>query len=361
MDIDTILNERFGCTRDECEILRGEWSRAQMEAIIAAYQANITLPDGPEKDAAIDREIDRALHRASSQQATDILKDIAPDPILGQGWQFDGVGDYVDNSFWSDRFEGEFTWMAFVVIDEGHGSNPIIAANHDLGTADKRGWMVKHSSDRKIEFHLPVDNTSATAYKVIRAKQALQIGRAIHVAVTFGLGDEMKIYYEGYEQEVDVVSSATITDVYHYSDYRVGAGNNAGAVLDPFKGKLQDIRVYDLEKLDLEIQHLIHTAIDTHEPGVDSAGWRFHWVAYEDHRLHPTTVLDATEWVTQSAGTKHYADIEAFHVATPLFPIWGQNYEPSQLQPSLGGPLGYTPTDWEKQTTFSRRQNREGQ
>lgn len=124
--------------------------------------------------------------------------------------------------------------------------------------------------DNCLVFQMESEN--GTISRTYSPENSIMLGDWNHIAVTYNGTDEVKIYINGAEQPTanDEPPQGSIAD--HSSNFLIIGNTEAGG--QPFKGILDELRLWEMVRSDVDIQMNMFFYLNGNEPGL-TANWRF--------------------------------------------------------------------------------------
>ena len=182
---------------------------------------------------------------------------------IGQALQFDGIDDFVEVPHSSSlNFSDTGTIAAWIKIPSvGAVSRGNIVSKG--GGWNRRGWMLTTLDYNRIRFHW-----QSGADKFIDSQAVLTYDEWHHIAAMMN-GSIMKIYIDGV-QDLNTLSNSESADT--MTVLRIGRSDYLGNL--PFKGNIDDVRIYDRALSEAEITTLAtagHFGVQTQTATLEKA------------------------------------------------------------------------------------------
>ena len=170
----------------------------------------------------------------------------------GGGLAFDGTNDYIELNNISISGK-KLTLSAFVLFDGDITNNPRIISKAKY--LDKQNWSLAFHTESNttggFEFNLNTDETNYTT--ITQPTFTPELNKWYHVAGTYD-GSNMKLYVDGQLIKTTPKLGYTISD-----DNKAWIGGNPSAATDsPWKGAIDEVRVYSKVLSQTEIQDLFN-------------------------------------------------------------------------------------------------------
>jgi len=174
---------------------------------------------------------------STTNNATGVLLNgpVWTDGKSGKALEFDGVNDRVDLGNPAHlRLAGAMTLAAWVWIDSFVGNGRIV---NKQGTSGSRGWSLNIESGGYGAFQVARDASTL----VIVNTGPLPLHQWIHLAGTYEPGVALRCYVNGLP---DHAVTAAVPSAQYDSGLNVAISDRPGGGT-PFKGRLDDVRIYD--------------------------------------------------------------------------------------------------------------------
>ncbi len=183
--------------------------------------------------------------------------------ILGGtgGLYFDGAGTQCaqvpDNALWN--LDGQFTIECWFKVETGHSGGDAMMAHW---TATDSSWLIRVANiDNDIEFIFSTTGTGETSR--IQSNGAVTLDKWHHVAVTRNSSNLLQMYVDGVLQS----DTQTIGNFFN-STAPLEFGAHSLGTSDFFQGPLSDIRIWNVERTQQEIQTNMNKRLVGNESGL---------------------------------------------------------------------------------------------
>ncbi|MCX6155993.1 MAG: C39 family peptidase [Candidatus Kapabacteria bacterium] len=238
-------------------------------------------------------------------------------------YSFDGINNYIEMSY---NLNNVFTTSVWFITNESKNQN--IIGRADDGN-EARGFLFQTTPDNKLAF--PFGDGLKWAYGVGSSNYTFDIGKWNHALVTRNM-NIMKMYINGVL--VNLIDIGTTNPVYNRPSYYVG-NNYLEYNFWQFKGKIDDIRIYNRALSDAEVQALYHEG----EVTIGSQTWttkNLDVAYYRDGTVIPE-IQDQTLWANATDGAWCYYNNDPANGA-----IYGKLYN----WYAVNSPHGLAPTGY---------------
>jgi hypothetical protein len=189
---------------------------------------------------------------------------------------FDGIDDYVDCGN-SDLLSPEVFTLAFWMLSEGYLSNRYIILGKAADLEYSREYTVTIENSGKLAFYFGEDINNRVE---VSSRFAIPTGQWLHV-VLIRDGSKASIYLNG---RLDTSASYSFQPTNMGCNLRIGSVGSSGGQGRYFKGKIDDLRIYDRPLTEEEIERLSVDSIDAYRLENFETGSleRFPWITYSD-------------------------------------------------------------------------------
>jgi len=188
---------------------------------------------------------------------------------------FDGINDYVDCGN-SDILSPEFSTISFWMLPEGSNwFSYILGKTADLGYS--REYTVSTDGAGKLVFYFGEDINKRVE---VRSRFGIPTGQWLHVVLTRD-GSKASLYING---RLDTSASYSFRPTNMGYNLRIGSVGSSDSWAGYFKGKLDDVRIYDETLTEEEIEQLCVDSNDAYLLENFETGYlgRFPWTTYTD-------------------------------------------------------------------------------
>lgn len=226
--------------------------------------------------------------------------------ISGSALEFDGIDDYVkvEDTHNLDVFDGDdFSISVWIKRKGDYNTDDMIVSKRNAFVSTSKGYALQIASNDKVVFEVcdKITDANTDTYN-LTSGMAIADSDWHHIVVVFNedSAKNTKLFIDGVEDS-SVVRNGNIDSIYHLNNNKsfiVGALGNLGR---PFKGTIDEVRIYDEvlsaeEVLALYTEALLKGDVDR-DGDVDIFDAR---MVLDNYAKDPTDVSDYSDPVEDS-------------------------------------------------------------